>query len=294
MENPVEIDLVEVTVDDPVNRTSYHLLVPGETVEDGYDFLATVGEGTLGAGFRTTYAGQTMEPIRRGYYNFLKEVEERIAERQVALGDALERPETLRELARWSAQQRTRAARIWRLPSGVGGVVGAEIRDWRKYGLSGRTLPNLERYNATKYGIRGSESWTRIAASAAKPNPAETAAILKAARYLKRGGSVLFILGLGLTAYEIGKAEPERRPEIISREAFGFAGGSILSGLAIGVAFLGFGLVGWPLLLVGLVAGIGGGFIGERLFYSWRPDQLFHPLEQNGAISLGQLQVRMP
>jgi hypothetical protein len=141
---------VTVAVADPDTKVCYTVSVPADSTQEALQFLEFAGGGLSGAGTRQMLAGGTLGPIRDAYYRQLAGVERAIAARAAALGPA-PGDAALREVAEWAVQQRARAARVWRVPSGPAAVVIGEARDWSVYGVGGRTIGNMER----RYAARG-------------------------------------------------------------------------------------------------------------------------------------------
>ena len=180
-------------------------------------------------------------------------------------------------------------ARLWRVPGDAGGVIGGEVYDWRRYGLGGRTFNNLERRAAARRPQAQPARNNYLVNKATQANPQATNAVLRAARYLRYGGPVVFLAGAGASAHELLTAAPELRPEIARRQAAGATGGAVLSGLAIGIALVGFGVAGPALIAVGLVAGIAGGIVGEQRYYAWSSTSVVDGLCRNGSITKDDL-----
>jgi hypothetical protein len=72
-----------------------------------------------------------------------------------------------------------------------------------------------------------------------------------------------------MTAYQVDQAPGSQRSEVLLREGSAFAGGAVASNLAIGVCFL-LGMGGVPLIAVGLVAGLAGALVAERVYFAPR------------------------
>ena len=255
--------------------------VPGRSQAEGERFLGMVGSGSTGTGMQDLWLGHTLPWVRRNYYIALEGVEKEIAARRAQLGPRLKDPAEMESFVKWAVGRRNAIARLWRLPAGPGGVLGGEIRDWKIYGAGGRTLPNLLARTEAKYGETGMAALERIAASAAKPNPAETTAILRGAKYLKGGGAVLFVGGIAITAYDIYSAPPEQRVEVAKEEGVGMAGGFAGSNVAVGVCFL-LGVSGVGLIAVGLVAGVAGAYAAEKMYYAHTHSPAVRNLYQQG------------
>ncbi len=243
--------------------------VVADSPEEAFRILYEIGRGAGGAGARHFYYGSVLEPIRNRYKLQLERVEAEILRRRAALG-ANPTAYELRGLAQWAARQRANTARVWRLPT-PSLLAGLEARDWDKYGAGGRTFENLLKRNAAN-GRTGGAAYEYILRSASAPNPEVTAALTKGARYLRGGGAVLGVAGLAMSAYQIYDAPPEQRGAIAERTAVGFAGGLIGSEVTAGLLAVGAGLLaasppGWIILAVGLVGGIAGAVIADRVFY---------------------------
>lgn len=83
---------------------------------------------------------------------------------------------------------------------------------------------------------------------------------------IRWGGRILFVAGLGVSAYRIAEATPEERPIVAAEEAGGHIGGFAGTALAVsGCVFFGIATGGVGLFVCGLVGGIAGGVIGSEL-----------------------------
>jgi hypothetical protein len=267
--HPPQIRITEVDVSLEQGQPPSTIAVFADSPEEAFRILYETGSGVAGAGARHFYYGKVLEPIRHAYYKRLTQVETLIRQRRVSLGVNPTEYE-LRGLAQWAARQRARTARLWRLPtpSLLGGL---EARDWREYGVGGRTWENLLKRNA-KAGRTGAAAYEYILGSAVRANPEVTASVARGARFLRGGGAVLGVAGLAISAYDIVKAPPEQRANVAKRQAVGFAGGLIGSEVAVGLLSVGAGLLaatppGWVVIGVGLIAGIAGSLIAERTFF---------------------------
>ncbi|GAA3725069.1 hypothetical protein GCM10022268_36320 [Sphingomonas cynarae] len=239
--------------------------VPAATEAEAYRLLGSIADGVPAA----VVWGSVLEPIRSGYKRQLEQVELEIRRRRALLGKNPTEYE-LRGLAQWAARQRTNTARLWRIPLPVTGA-GLELRDWRKYGAGGRTFDNLLDRNA-RQGRTGMAAYENMLGSATRSNPEYNAKIARGAKLLKGGGGVLAVAGLAVTAHDIWQAPADQRGKVLTRHGVGFAGGLIGAEVAGGLLTIGAGLLlatppGWLVLAVGLVGGIAGGVIVDRLVY---------------------------
>lgn len=264
--SPGIVSTRNVMIHDPELQTCYQLAVPAETDEDAWRFLLEVGSaGITGTGIQNTYLGLALPRIRKSYYAALEIAEKEIAARRVSLGPKPSYSQ-LRTFTEWASGKRTAIARLFRIPAGPGGMIGGEIRDWRQYGYGGRTFKNLVA-RAEGKGLTGEAALLKILNSVDKPNVNVTESILKGARFLKGAGTVLFVGGAAMTGYTILSAPEDQRWNVAGREAVGMGGGILTSNVVVGVCFL-FGMTGFGLLAVGVVAGVGGAYMSERMYTS--------------------------
>jgi hypothetical protein len=77
-----------------------------------------------------------------------------------------------------------------------------------------------------------------------------------------RVGAVLFVGGAAMTGYTILSAPEDQRWNVAGREAVGIGGGILTSNVVVGVCFL-FGMTGFGLLAVGVVAGVAGAYMAS-------------------------------
>ncbi len=270
-----------VKISFPEEKISVH--VPARDHEDAHKTLTAIANGGIGTGLQNTYLGHATPKIRAAYYDALAAVEKEISARKIALGPRLTNPAEYRQFAFWASQRRTTVARLYRIPAGPGSMIGLEYRDWRVYGVGGRTPENvLSRNMSNKLVPRSEEqALAKMISSAVKPNAAETERLLKAAKFLKRGGTVFIVGGLALTGYEIYRAKPADRPELIRKEVL-VTGGSILaSDLAVGIA-IACSLTGVGLIAVGIIAGVGGAIAAERMYYANHQSQNVQEFHASG------------
>lgn len=223
---------VTVVIDDPIARQCYVLTVPGSTEQEGYAFLRSLDNGVAGAGARQFLAGATWDPIRRRYQAVDRALVEAAQMRVSRLGPNPATAE-LEVLVRQASAQRTAAARLWRVPSGPDAMLAAEARDWAKYGAGGRNFNNLmkrSQANPARATWARDDHLRQILRNVEKTNPAVDAAVLRNARYLKAGGAILMVAGLGWTYHEYQNTPASQKAEFIRREAVTTVGGGLRHG----------------------------------------------------------------
>jgi hypothetical protein len=225
---------------------------PGFDVDDAVRTLEVIGTGgDVGAGARIAWLGESVPRIRAEYK---AELEQFIVELEQRRAQLLPRDiDAAHDLARWAVEQRRQIARKLRVKQGMSATVVLEIRDHAKYGWGGRSYPNMLRRDRSS-GWRASHLGINDAA-------------LRGARFLKNGGRVVLVVSLATTAAALLTASEEELPRVSYA-----AGGAVGSGLAVaGCLVLGITTGGWGLLACGVVAGLGGGDVGqkagERLYY---------------------------
>jgi hypothetical protein len=281
---PVNLPTVTLVIDDPELRECYALRVPGSTEAEGWQFLQSLSDGAAGAGSRQLLMGATYEPIRRLYAARDAQIAHLAHTRLQALGPSPTLGQ-LTDIAQSAARDRAWSARMWRLPSGPDVALLLEARDWRQYGVGGRTLPNLVRRNQLRDpSLTPEANLRRVIGSAGRTNATVDASVLRHARALRTGGTVLMVLGAGLTLREYQQTSTAERPEFIRREAAGFAGGAIAAGLATAV-LLTFALPGLVVVGLGLIAGVAGGWAGQRLYLAARGSEAERQAQRNGVVS---------
>ncbi|MQP65458.1 hypothetical protein GE253_08855 [Niveispirillum sp. SYP-B3756] len=256
------------------------IYLPGYERDDVTQFLSSVGSGNISAIIHSKFSVK----IRDFYKRELIQKELLISAKLKALGSNPTDYE-LRGLAEWAVRERTRTARIWRIPTPVVGI-GFEARDWMKYGLGGRTYNNIYKYTKEKMNnnnVNDLKINRNIVYSSTRSNPAVNEAAKTGEKFLRRGGGVLLVAGLGLAAYDIWQAPAERRMDVAVRRGAGIAGGIIGAELAAGALTLGAGILlgvtpaGWLIIAVGLVGAIAGAMVVDKVFF---PDD-YRPVLQN-------------
>jgi hypothetical protein len=284
---------VTLTIDDPVLQQCYRLRVPGVTSEDGYAFLERLDSGLAGTGARQLLAGATWGPIRRRYEAYDRALAEAAKARLTSLGSNPTLAE-LEAVVRHASAQRTTAARLWRLPSGPDAFLAAEVRDWAEYGLGGRRFGNLmsrSMKNPRQTSWSQADHLRNIASKVGKTNAETTSGVFRSARFLKTGGAIVMMAGLGWTYHEYQNTPEHLKADFLKREAVSAAGGALASGLV--TAFLvtttaaGVVVVG-----VGLVAGIAGALAAEGIYRSIYGDSLLGQIRNSGVIQANLLRNR--
>jgi hypothetical protein len=289
---------VTVGIADPATKTCYTVSVPASSTREALDFLDYVGGGLGGSGVRQLLAGSTLGPIRDAYYRQLAEVERTIVARRAALGPVPSEA-VLRDLGEWAVRQRAQAARIWRIPTGPAAVVVGEARDWSLYGFGGRTVGNMERRAASR-GFNGAEVTEYFLRGATRPNAEVTTQLLRGARFLRRGGGILALVGTVATEEEIRRAPPAQRAEIAKHEAVGFAGGFVAGEgavgtvLAISAAFALATPPGWILLGIGVIAGAVGSYAAERIYFHDQGAEAVKAIERGHPVNAATLSRTCP
>lgn len=278
---------VTLAFDDPVLRQCYRLRVPGMTPEDGHAFLANLDSGMAGVGARQLLAGATWGAIRRRYEAYDRALALAAQARVVSLGSNPSLAE-LEAVVRQASGQRTTAARLWRLPSGPDAFLAAEVRDWAEYGMGGRRFDNLMHRSVAR-ATGDQATWTRgdhlrnMASKIGKTNAVTTSGVFRSARYLKAGGAIVMVAGLGLTYREYQRTPDALKNEFLRRETVAAAGGALASGLA--TAFLvTTSAAGVVVVGVGLVAGLAGALAAEGIYRSVYGDSLIGQLRETGVI----------
>ncbi|MBU6258112.1 MAG: hypothetical protein KGL18_07480 [Burkholderiales bacterium] len=267
---PIALPTVAVVVDDPFERQRCAIRVPGSTEEEGYEFLETLAASGSGSGARQWLTGATFEPIREFYRAHDARIAGLAEQRLSELGPQAS-VEQIREVARWASGKRTAAARLWRVPSGPEAMALGELRDWHQYGLGGRTLPNLMRRNLARTpGLAEVDNLCLVIRSAAKANPRVTLQVGAVARSLRAGGVVLMLAGAGLTAWEYSETARSERPEFLRREGASMAGSAIATGVVTTALVMSFALPGIVVVGLGVVAGVVGAWVGERIYLAAR------------------------
>lgn len=284
---------VTLVIDDPIARQCYTLVVPGSTEQEGHAFLRSLDNGVGGAGARQFLAGATWDPIRRRYQAVDRALVEAAQARLSKLGPNPTSAE-LEALVRQASGQRTTAARLWRVPSGPDAFLAAEARDWAKYGAGGRNFNNLmkrSQANPARATWSRDDHLRQILRNVEKTNAGVDAAVLRNARYLKAGGAILMVAGLGWTYHEYQNTPQHQKAEFIRREAVTTAGGALATGLATAV-LVAVGASGAVVIGVGLVAGVVGALAAEGVYRSIYGKSLVGQLRDTGVIQAGLLQGR--
>jgi hypothetical protein len=198
----------------------------------------------------------------------------------------------LEALVRDATASRTRSARLWRLPTGPDVALLAEARDWRKYGPGGRSFDNLlgrSMKNSERMTWSRGDHLRQMLRNVDKTNPKVTAGVLRNARFLRGGGSVLFIAGLGWTAYEYQQTPVAQRAEFLKREGVSMLGGAVATGLAVALV-ISAPVSGVVVFGVALVAGVAGSTLAEGVYRSMQGGALMEQIRVRGVIDSGVLQ----
>lgn len=239
--------------------------MPAESPREAVELLETVGTGgALGTGMKLARMGTEIPRIRTDYERQVGALLREVANRQGQV--------PVEDLARWTSGERVRIARSMRWRQGLGSVVLLEVRDNLKYGLGGRSFPNMERRYAQR-GYRGVGLYNKILGGATNPNIELSSVAYKGATYLKQGGRAIFVVSAVTTSHRILTAPKEDLPRVLAEEGGAFAGGALGAEAAVGLCLV-FGIAtgGWGLLACGVVGGVGGGLlgaeVGNQLYYA--------------------------
>lgn len=275
------------------DRDGYVCTLPATDSYNAAHFLEAIGRSGgagIGSGLRMDHIGVYMPGIRMDYQNEVDrlafEIQRRIAARQPP-----------KMIAEYAVPARRAIANQMRNRSGVGTRVLFEIRDWKEYGAGGRTFRNIERKYVGR-GLSGDALYTEMYTAATHPNTGISEAAIRGARYLKYGGRLIVIVSVTTTAYRLMTTPPDQMERVIHEEAGGLAGGALGSGIAVGVC-LAFGVVtgGWGLLacgaIGGLAGGIGGDWIGDKIYFSRHPN-IEGKIERSGIVTSEDLSDTLP
>lgn len=274
---------------------TYMLSLPGSNLDAAAAFLEELGGPTAGAGRAMYRVGVDAPRLRKAYKVEIEAMIEQIS-RRLAAGESKE------AVARWVSAERVRIANRARASSSVVGRAIYEIRDWREYGPGGRTWANVERRYAAR-GLSGGAMYENIIKGAQKSNASVNSAALRGAAFLKRGGRVVLVVGVGLSAARILSAREHELPRVVGEEAFGFVGSSAGASALIGACMI-FGVAtgGWGLLACGAIGGAAGGLLGEAaaghlmdgIYYGKSLKDIPEPGQVAVLVSPDQLHKTMP
>lgn len=271
------------------------LTLPGHCESDAYDFLNSLDSGGIGGGAAMMHMGHTVPQIRDAYYAELMKTESMLPIKQSTLSpDALNR---------WKIEERIRIAKLLRNKQGLLPSVILELRDRQVYGAGGRTVDNLIGRTIQGAANKGvaldrNAALAKLGSSWNSPNHEVTKAA-QAARYLKYGGRVFFVVGIGASAHAIVTAPEQERIKVAAQEGAGIAGGALGSAVAVGLV-IGFGIVtgGWGLIAIGLVGGLAGGAAAEygthRLLYAHQSQTVEQKLNGAGFVHRDAFTARIP
>lgn len=234
------------------------LPTPGDSADDGVDFLESLAAGNIGAGIKMTSQGSTIPTVRTEYKRLIEQFESQL---QVKMRSGL----PSEEIARWAVNERTRIARLMRSRQGIGSKVILELRDVQKYGAGGRSYDNLAK-RALEKGANEVDIPEHLLRNATKPNKAISDAAVKGAKFLKHGGKAVVVISVSMTAYTLLTAPPDKLERIIYQEIGAAAGGFLAGGAGVGLCLV-FGIAtsGWGLLACGVVGGGVGGYAGSKV-----------------------------
>ena len=265
----------------------HQIAVPAQSHREANDTLHWIGTGSFSTGLHQTYLGTMLPQVREAYYHALEKAEQEITFRKASLGSRLNNPAEYEAFVRWASARRTSIARVFRLPTGIGTVIGGEIRDTRKYGFGGRSFDNLMLRQAAR-GVTGRAAVTNILHSVDKPNLAVTEQMLKTAKVLRGGGAVLFVGGLALSGYEIYQATPQERPALVKKTAATMGAALVASEIAVGIALM-LSAPAVAVIAVGLVVGGVAAYETEQIFFTDNKPKHVQALKTHGILHFSDL-----
>ena len=265
---------------------AYLLPLPTADVESSRVFLEGIGGSAAGAGQAMNRIGVNAPLLRAAYK---REIESMVAE----IARRLQAGESRESLARWVSAERNRIINRIRSSSGMITRGIYEIRDWREYGMGGRTWANIERRYQSR-GLTGGAMHDEIIRGAQKSNATVNTAAMRGASYLKHGGRIVLVVGVAITAARIWNASDHELPKVIGEELGGFVGGSLGAGAGVGICMI-FGIAsgGWGLLACGVIGGLGGGVAGSYAGGKIA-DGLYYSDANTPADQIGQVTVEIP
>ncbi|MCB1888349.1 MAG: hypothetical protein KDH20_12145 [Rhodocyclaceae bacterium] len=259
------------------------LPLPVSDADTARRFLEGLGGDAIGAGRRMAEIGINAPLLRAAYK---REIEGMMVE----LARRLEAGEPKESVARWVSAERNRIISRIRASSGLVTRGIYELRDWRQYGVGGRSWDNIQKRYQTR-GLSGEAMHNHIIRGAQTSNTTVNTAAMRGASYLRHGGRVVLVVGVAISAARIWNASEQALPRVIGEEMGGFIGGGLGAGAGVGVCMI-FGIAsgGWGLLACGVVGGLGGGVAGsyvggkvaDGMYYT--DDQT--PVDQLGFVSL--------
>jgi len=260
--------------------------LPFSTPAEANEFLGGIGGDAVGAGYAMNRAGISIPQIRTLYKQRIKEMVAELSRRS-ELGESAE------SLARWVSAERTKIAQEIRQMGSPGSQTLYNIRDTWEYGRGGRTWENIERRYSTR-GLSGPDMHNHIISGAMRSNVRVDEASLRGARFLKHGGRVVVVVGIGLSAARIWNASDHELPRVIGEELGGLAGGAIGASVAVGACIV-FGVAtgGWGLLACGIIGGAGGGYLGSSLGGE-AADALYYTDTATPDQMMGEITIEIP
>lgn len=185
------------------------------------------------------------------------------------------------DLSRWASDERTKIARTMRMKQGPMALTVLEIRDWKTYGVGGRTWNNIY----ARASNRASDAHGKILSGAVSPNKGISEAAIRGARSLRGAGAAFVVIGIGVSANTIISAPPEARLGVAKDEAVYVGSGMLGAEAGVGLC-LAFGIAtgGWGLLACAVVGGGTGGLIADRFVRPNRPQDVIQRMQRDGWI----------
>ncbi len=265
------------------DASQYTLPLPASNIESAQAFLEGLGGDAIGMGHAMNNVGMNA-PLLRAQYK--REIEKMMAEveRRFKAGESKE------AIARWTVDERTRIAHRMRASSNVLVRGMYTIRDWRDYGLGGRTWESVgaryPRLQATPDLLH-----EQLIYGSQKSNGKVNNAAMRGASFLKHGGRVVLVVGISVTAARIWNSSEAEMPRVLSEELGGYVGGGVGAGLAAsGCIIFGVASAGWGLLACGVIGGLAGGVAGSYAGQT-AANGLFYTDAKAGTANLGEVQI---
>ncbi len=266
--------------------TTGTMRLPLDSPAAANSFLQGIGSGSAGAGHAMSRIGVNAPAVRAAYKQRVESMVAEIA-RRVDAGESAE------SVARWVSAERNSILSDLRKMTGAATQPLYAIRDWREYGMGGRTWDNITRRYQQR-GYTGSAMHQEIIEGALRSNTDVNNAAMNGAKFLKHGGRVVMVVGVAISAARIWNATDEELPRVIGEEIGGVAGGALGAGAGVAACII-FGIAtsGWGLLACGLVGGVGGGVAGS---YAGREiaDGIYYSDADTPADMMGEISIEIP
>jgi hypothetical protein len=146
-------------------------------------------------------------------------------------------------------------------------------------------------------GFSGEGLESELIRGSMHPEQGVSTAAIRGARYLRYGGRVVLLISVATTAYVLLTTPEDQLAEVVFEETGSAIGGSLGTGLSVGLCIV-FGLAsgGWALLACGafggLLGGLGGSYLGEHLYYT--TDDAISSALATGTVAMQLLSSQPP